>query len=300
MKPYRGGFATAAQSQEALLRAERQLVRPSKEQERKVFLRPSELETLPALFQPREIALGRRATNKRHVERLQRRMKIEPELDPITVIKLRNRWVVVDGHHRLDAYQKERREGTIECEWFDGTVREAMDTAARDNAKLRLEMSKEDRYEMAWKRVLIGGWTTQEIRNATKVGKSMLTHMRRVLDRYKNKREHRDTAAKEMRRAVDAVGGIMKCGWTQANLAFNNVTPKQRTKEEKAQTLKRLLRERLTTKLSEDPEVTALALLYYDEELPRQLISTWGQRWREDEEDEKRERSPCADDLEQR
>jgi hypothetical protein len=66
------------------------------------------------------------------------------ELDPVVVIKLKEYadnpytgersellgrcWIIVDGHHRLEAYRKNKHEKPILCEWFDGTAREAMST----------------------------------------------------------------------------------------------------------------------------------------------------------------------------
>jgi hypothetical protein len=118
MGSLRGGPHTAADRMRALEDAEAHLVRPRADEAKTVELRISEIETMPVIFQPREFDLGLRETDKRHVGRLQRRIGNVGELDPVVVIKLRafskdynrelpkGRWIIVDGHHRHEAYRK--------------------------------------------------------------------------------------------------------------------------------------------------------------------------------------------------
>lgn len=44
--------------------------------------------------------------------------------------------IVVDGHHRLAAYQKAKHAGTISCQWFAGNARAAMDASVHRNEKV--------------------------------------------------------------------------------------------------------------------------------------------------------------------
>jgi ParB-like chromosome segregation protein Spo0J len=257
-------------------------VRPTEDQAKNVHLRVAEIETLPAIFQPREVGLGNREgkTDKRYVGRLQQRMSNVGELDPVTVIKLGEAWVIVDGHHRLEAYRKKKWEKPIRCKWFEGSVREAMDASMRRNVALKLEMSLADRQEEAWKRVLMGGWTREQIRKTCSVGPKLITLMKKVVTRYRDKKDRR----KRTREFRKEVGILKESSWRNARLAYINAeAPQARTLEERAQTLARLMRERLTNKLSEDPEVTARAVAIYDRGLPKRLIGSWERAPNDDE-----------------
>jgi hypothetical protein len=160
---FRGGAHTTQAREEALLEAEGTLVRPADGRTQVVKLKPKQVIIRAELFQPREFDFGGRETDRRHVDRLARRIKNVGELDPIVVVKLGKKWVCVDGHHRVTAYKKSQRTEEIKCEWFAGSVREAMDEGMRRNAALNLEVPLADRQEEAWKRVLLGGWTKKQI-----------------------------------------------------------------------------------------------------------------------------------------
>src|SRR6185437_8324462 len=120
---------SAKEFKEALVKAEQQLSTDGRRADpaATVELLPSEIEMRPELFQPREFSFGLKETDPNHVKRLARAVGIQGELDPIVVIKLGKRFVCVDGHHRLAAYEVERWATPIRCEWFGGTVREAVD-----------------------------------------------------------------------------------------------------------------------------------------------------------------------------
>jgi uncharacterized ParB-like nuclease family protein len=266
-----GGGATTAERKKALAEAEACLVRPRADESREILLSPLEIETRPKLFQPREFSMGARETDKAHVGKLQRRTNAVGELDPVTVVKLGDLWVIADGHHRLEAYRKNKREEPIQCEWFDGTAREAMDVAMRRNNMLKLEVSRQSRDEEAWKRVLIGGYTREQIRQTCAVGTKLITHMRRVRDRYLGKGDYKRDRGKLTKQFRKDVEDIEECSWAKASMAFINATPKEHTQEQEAQTLARWMRERL----GKDPEVTARAMVIYDRALPANLIRAW-------------------------
>ncbi|MDZ4126724.1 MAG: hypothetical protein U1E02_21515 [Hydrogenophaga sp.] len=67
----------------------------------------TEIEEETALFQPRFYA-GAEALSAGHVEMLAKVLSQAgaTDLEPITVWWTGRRWVLVDGHHRLDAYRR--------------------------------------------------------------------------------------------------------------------------------------------------------------------------------------------------
>jgi hypothetical protein len=205
----------------------------------------------------------------------------------VVVIKLRKfsrdfnkelpegRWVIVEGHHRHEAYRKSRYTQPIKCEWFDGTVREAWDESLRRNIALNLEVPLADRQEAAWVRVLDGKLSKSQTVKTCGVAEGTINHMRRVKARYEDK-SRRAKADKQFRRDVAAVGGLGDCSWWTANLINRNATPGERTLEQKINTLAKNLRTRYANgKLAEDPVVTAGALAVYDRDLPRLLTLAW-------------------------
>ncbi len=291
MKPHSGGY-TAAQREQALKDAEEHLVRPGPEDVRELLLRPDEITTHIVLFQPRAFLSarvgGKEGLNADWVKRLKGRIGSHGELDPVTVIQFkvfdwsgddgkweRPQWVLVDGHHRHAAYQELGWKEPLRCIWFAGSAREAMDAAGQSSTELKLEASREDREEEVWKRVLIGGWAREELRKLFHVSPNLITHMRRVIRWYNNKRV-RSTARREFRKQYP---DLKDASWYEARLAFLGATPKERSDEQQMQALARRLRERFAPSsvhsLSRDPKITAGALQRYDRKLPEALTEEW-------------------------
>jgi ParB-like nuclease domain len=176
------------------------------------------------LFQPREFSYGARDVDPRHVGRLATLIKNLGELDPPIVVKLGKRWVVVDGHHRIAAYQQQRWPDQIKCLWFRGTAQEAADESQRQNSKIKLEVPLADKQEAAWKRTLTdpkgGVWSRAYLSRLCGIAEGTIALMRRVAQRYYDKDDQSDWA-QTFRREV---GRISECSWSTARLAFANVT----------------------------------------------------------------------------
>lgn len=130
---------------------------------------------------------------------------IRRRLDPITAINLGNAWVCIDGHHRLTAYKHVGWPDAIKCEWFSGSVLEAVDEAVRRNRTVKLEVPREDRQEQAWKRVLLGRGSKREIAVLCGVSETIVAMMRRVKARA-------EEATKEGKRCG---GGWRDRSWKQ-------------------------------------------------------------------------------------
>jgi ParB-like nuclease domain len=145
-----------------------------------VELSLKQIKVLPVLFQPRE-RLDGKTTDTWHVKSLKHAVKVYGDIEPPTVIRLKGTgFVVVDGHHTLEAY-KEAKRTTIKCTWYSGTVREAYDQSMLRNNRDKLPVTQADRMQAAWKRVLIGGWTAEQIKVVCGASLRQVGHMRQLI-----------------------------------------------------------------------------------------------------------------------
>ena len=71
-------------------------------------------------------------------------------LDPILVFTVRDAFYVVDGHHRLAAYDTAQWRKMIPATVFDGTLEGASDAGRAANIRDKLPMSRNDKREAAW------------------------------------------------------------------------------------------------------------------------------------------------------
>lgn len=275
---FRGGPQNTAKARkEALEEAEAILVRPKPTNATELRIAPSRIKTKPVLFQPRELSYGMRNVDPEHVKKLKRAAEIaEGALDPMLVIKLGKDWVCVDGHHRLAAYGEDH--AAVPCEWFAGTVREAVDQSMALNKKDKLPVPQQDRLEEGWKRTLLNQGSKREVRLLCGVSEGTVAQMRRV----KEQAQAQDAGGKLFRERLGAASPkqglqkLMETSWSMAKLMHLGVDDKEVSEELAAARLARRINARLTNTLSRDPEVTARALRLYDPELPEKLMEAWG------------------------
>jgi hypothetical protein len=96
----------------------------------------------------------------------------------------------LDGHHRLRAYKKVDAKQRVPCEFFDGTVAQAVLEARRRNSETKLAMSTTQKLDDAWKLVKMvrAGEKTEyhfskaEIVAASDVARGTVTNMRKALE----------------------------------------------------------------------------------------------------------------------
>lgn len=158
------------------------------------------LEVLPELFQPRkEDTEGRRPSPKdrtegvvfrEHVAKLAAHLS-EPgrDLDPILVLPVGDRNIVIDGHHRRDAYRHKERQD-IPVRWFSGSPKAAYIEAGRQNFKDVAQSSEATKSQRAWEMVLSGDlWTREQVMAGSSASRTTVGNMRRVLAEYKKRGE---------------------------------------------------------------------------------------------------------------
>jgi hypothetical protein len=271
---------TVKDTAEALRFAETQLERPEATNGGPVFVqvRPQAIKERLELFQPRHPSWGTQKLDTEHIKKLATRIERKEELDPVLVVKLGRDWVVVDGHHRRAAYMRARWPGTITCERFRGSVREAMDEGLRRNEKIHLPIDQGDKAEAAWTRTLLDWsgkkWSTSKdaVVKLTGCGEGSVAEMRRVVKWHQNQKTGAEPTPIGEKLLAGLGPDLRVHSWNRVKEVKNDLTPKEWDMNSAAAKLASNLVKRMTTKLSEDPEVTARALWLYDRDLCPKLI----------------------------
>ncbi|TIS17780.1 MAG: nuclease [Mesorhizobium sp.] len=209
-----------------------------------------DIETVPTLFQPRG------GISERHVSELIKAIKAVGALDPVTVMLVGTRFVLIDGHHRIEAYRAARWAGPVPVRYFDGTPEEGVLVAGEANSKAKLPMDNTDRQNFAWRLVLIDRHSIAKVAKASGISPAQVTIMRRA---KKTLGEH----------AGDYVS------WFRARLAANGkdllIDPNEKDEwmEQLADRYADELTKKFSTKLALNPEVAAMALAsYFGRKLP--------------------------------
>ena len=143
----------------------------------------SAITTLDNLFQPRTLTGW-------HVDDLVRAVKAKRIIAPLLVLRIGERGFLLDGHHRLKAYKEVDSKQRVPCDFFDGTVAQAVLEARRRNSETKLAMSTTQKLDDAWKLVKMvraGGKTEYhfskaEIVAASDVARGTVTNMRKALE----------------------------------------------------------------------------------------------------------------------
>jgi len=295
------GKYTTLQREAALADAEQRLDHEGHSRTVKVTV--NKLKEMPELFQPREFSGEKHTTvNSDHVKSLAQAIGIYGSIDPPLVVKLKHKgWIIVDGHHTLAAYKKKGMgDEQITCEWFPGTVREAMDESMLRNVKDKLSVPRDDKMQEGWKRVLMGGYTAEHIKaicgisvrqvrymngvkrvalEKTKEGEQFRERLRETTKYWlavPNLRDELDVVNYE-RSAEDAAWRLKQLSWLRARAIYKGMTVKEITEEEEAVMLERALNSKLEDRLKRNPRVTALALRLHDRMLPEQLMDAWSE-----------------------
>lgn len=229
-------------------------------------LRLNQIHVADQAFQPRWIDENPLASTD-HIKELKRVLEAQRvPFDPILVTPVGKRFFVVDGHHRLGAYQAAGWDKPIPVEVFSGDLREGREEALRRNIKNKLPMTQNSKLEMAWEFVKLGPqvYSKAHIVELTTISDGTVATMRRIL------KEH---------------------GSEVADLPWHQARSKQWGTQEEAdadwrEQKARGLAERLRTsglgsELVKYPDIFALAVEMIDPELPEKLCSEWIEAARE-------------------
>lgn len=237
----------------------------------------SEIGRMASVFQPRIIE-GQLGIDEAHLTELEYAIG-KPDspklLDAITVWWGGDRFYVIDGHHRLNAYERKGVRGGIPVEVFEGTLDEAMAQSAALNSKNRLPMRQEDKLNFAWRLVLISGLSKRKIVDACAVANGSVGSMRKVRDVLL---ENPEVTLEELYKMTWSEARMTAAG-TAMDTPFDPDAALRNRAERFAKSIARAVKDRPMV----DPEAFALALCYFDERLPGILMQSnaWGTAFNE-------------------
>jgi signal recognition particle subunit SEC65 len=193
-------------------------------------------------------------------------------LDAVLVFSAGDKFYVVDGHHRLAAYDTAGWTKVIPVTVGEGSLEQAADAGLKRNSKNTRNMSRKEKQEAAWrlgKRLPCP--TREAIYEATTVSPSTQDGMRRLLKKLRASEETPDTIAGMT--YAQALGKQWSADETRpkwdADLWLSEKADKLVKKIEDAG---------IGFMLRENHEVAAMALERIDASLTHSLVSLWGFR----------------------
>lgn len=209
------------------------------------------IEAIPELFQPRN------GMSEKHISDLAKAIENFGELEPILVFRAGSRNIVIDGHHRLEAYRVAKHADAVPVRFFSGSVADAVLEAGSANTKVKLPMSSAERQDFAWRLVVVGKYTKPDIARASGTSTSQVGVMRSARTKLG------DEASSYAR-------------WWEARKAANGVSDqmsdddREQWKEQEAQRYADQLAEMFSTRFARHPEIAARALdTYFGRMLPQ-------------------------------
>lgn len=250
------------------------------------WLRLDQIAQAVSVFQPRTLE-GRMREDMAHLKTLAGAMG-SPEkpkfLDPVTVWWGGDRWFVIDGHHRIDAYRQVGIRVAVPVTVFDGTLDEAMAHSAASNSKDKLPMSMNDKMNSAWRLVVLTNWSKVKIMGPTGVSKGTIDNMRLAKAKLLEAREGEETEGE----LAFTHEGLSEMTWKVAKFEASgreldpNYDPDEAARKRAGEIAQRLTRA-IKDKMFQDTEAFALALLMIDSRLPGMMMETnaWDEALRE-------------------
>jgi ParB-like chromosome segregation protein Spo0J len=202
-----------------------------------------------------------------HILNLARAINRGDQLPPILVFPIGQDFYVIDGHHRLAAYDSAEWSKAIPAKVFTGTLKEAERVALRSNNRDKLPLTREDRTEAAWR--LVRQRDPQDsissIIQDTGASKGSVNNMR-------------STLAKLIEQG-DSPEDIQAMSWGKARWRAKGSHEDQEhgdwIEAEAQKLVDDILRFKLGTRLTKNSDVTALALAMLNPGLPEALMAEW-------------------------
>jgi hypothetical protein len=180
-------------------------------------------------------------------------LKAGRTLPAVLVYRAGGRNLLLDGHHRIEAYRAAKVAAPVPVEWFKGTPGEAILEARARNSATKLPMSSAERHDDAWRLVRLGRHSKAEICGAANVSRGSVDAMRKAL------------------RALGPDEAIECKTWRRARAQAEGKGGKQdMTTDERQAWLDELadgwadrLAKTFGTKMASQPEVAAVALAHH-------------------------------------
>ena len=227
-------------------------------------LRINEITIEDAVFQHRHVSDW---TSDAHVKALLKGLKNTSgkPFEPITVLWAGDAWVVVDGHHRLRAYEAYQFDEPVPVKVFDGSLDEAVGEALRANAHDKLTMTAKEKMNAAWRLVVGSSLSINKTAELSLASRASVVNMRKV----------RDVLA-----AKTSLGYVGSMDWPTARGKFEGVDTEIGHGNEwlakKAKLISEQLAKTFGRELSKYPRALWIALEDYDPNLAYAFCEEYG------------------------
>jgi hypothetical protein len=244
-------------------------------------LRLSEITRAPEVFQPRSNLGG--LVEETHVIDLMGALENEPSgfLDPVAVWWSGERWILVDGHHRYEAYRRHYAQSesfhqlTVPVYVVSGDVSDALTASISENSKARLGLDKNDKFDTAWRLVCAGERNRNKIAPRCGIGSSTVQAMMTRLQ-----------AIRDDDPAID-VDALAEQGWAYArDLGKVQRVIDDQWVDKLAGTWARRLAKEFGAKLRDNPDALFKALLIYSTPMTLDLYSRMENHFGSDSDEE--------------
>jgi ParB-like chromosome segregation protein Spo0J len=202
-----------------------------------------------------------------HIFDMAKAVRDKTKLPPITVFPVGGHYYVIDGHHRLAAYDTAGWKAAIPAKVFFGTLREAERVALRSNSRDKLPISKRDKLNAAWRLVKqeYEGDSIRTIARDANVSTSTVDNMRATLRTLKSMSVEADD--------------IRDMTWNTARLRAQGREEYQELEDwreaEARKLVDAIVNAKLGTRLTKNTDITAIALAMLNEGLPQALMAEW-------------------------
>lgn len=211
-----------------------------------------DIEIVDEVFQHRS---NNMASSSNHCRELTKRLKAGKGLafDPLVVFWVGDGWVLVDGHHRVEAYQGVQFTQPVPVIVFDGSLDDAINEALRGNSKDKLSMTSREKSNAAWRLTVGTDLRVFQIVESSKRSKPTIIKMRLIKDELLQKK----------------LGiNLANLSWDDAQRVHKGLSPEiphdDDWMEQQAQALARKMMSTLGAGLGKQPEVFLMALEIYD------------------------------------
>lgn len=180
MKAVRKSFPTVA---EALSQIQNSLIAAPVGPPGPVGLSLGDIIVCETVFQRRD-TFGNRHGREEHVRDLKRAIQDSPEtMEPIDVWWGGDGWYLLDGHHRVLAYESLNFSGSVPVRAIGGSLADALAHVGKANTRNKLPMSLDERNNLAVFYVcLFPQKSHREIAGMSGVGKSNVGNMKKAID----------------------------------------------------------------------------------------------------------------------
>jgi len=224
------------------------------------------------VFQPRQFLEGSVGHSEEHIQKLVEAIFNEPShtLDPITVWWSGEKWRVIDGAHRLIAYRTVKSKGKLKnplipVNVFHGTLYQAIEESVKLNSKDKLQMTKSDKANSAWKMTVLEKYSKRQVHLICKIGLSTVSRMRNILIKFKET-FHKKYFYEALSRT-----------WEDAQrLGRKEITRDDSWEDQLAMNWSRRLAREFGMKAATQPTIFAKAIEIYSKKLPMNLAEYWG------------------------